>query len=99
MKKFLVLLLASVVSGFFLIACERGTVHAGREDNPNDYQPAPPKGEVTPETSSQAGTQAMTGELMRVDTAKKTISIRAENGMEQTFKYDDQTTVIGISDQ
>src|SRR5262245_27921729 len=96
MKKSIVFLLVSVLSGFFLIACQRGTtVHAGREENPSDYQPAPaPKGEVMP--PSQAGTQAMTGELMRVDRAKKTISIRAENGMEQTFKYSDQTTVVGI---
>src|SRR5262245_20446176 len=99
MKKYLIFLLVSVLSGFFLIACQRGgTVHAGREGNPSDYQPAPaPKGEVIPETPpGQAGTQAMTGALMRIDREKKTISIRAENGMEQTFKYDDRTTVVGI---
>ena len=39
------------------------------------------------------------GELLRVDMAGKTISVRVENGMEQTFKFDDNTTVMGLEGQ
>jgi len=39
------------------------------------------------------------GELHRVDLAGKTIAVRVENGMEQTFKFDDNTTVTGLEGQ
>ena len=41
----------------------------------------------------------MTGELLRVDMPAKTISVRADNGMEQTFKFDDNTMVMGLEGQ
>jgi hypothetical protein len=39
--------------------------------------------------------QEIRGELTRVDMAKKTLTVRVENGMEQTFKWNDQTSVQG----
>src|SRR2546425_4888823 len=53
----------------------------------------PPRSTLFPYTTlfrSEQG-QQMTGELQRVDMAAKTISIRVDNGMEQTFKFDDNT--------
>jgi len=41
----------------------------------------------------------MNGELQRVDMAAKTITIRVDNGVEQTFKFDDNTMVKGLEGQ
>jgi len=41
----------------------------------------------------------MAGELQKIDMAAKTISIRVDNGMEQTFKFDDTTMVTGLEGQ
>jgi len=111
MKKFLVFTLICMLSGLLSIACERQRgVQAGREETEQGrnetqqgrnetYPPRPaPKGEVTPgQTGAQA--QEMKGELTRVDWNNKTIAIRAENGMEQTFKFNDQTMVMGLENQ
>jgi len=86
-KKLLIFALICILSGFMSIACQREqTVEASGEQGRTDtYQPRPAsKGE------------AMSGELLRVDMGKKTFSIRAENGMEQTFKFSDQTSIEGI---
>jgi len=97
MKKFVILLFVCVLSAFLLLACERDQgVQAGSEQgNTGTYQPRPappPKGEVqqNPEIS---------GELQHVDMAAKTFSIRVDNGMEQTFKFDDTTMVMGLEGQ
>jgi hypothetical protein len=84
-----------LLSGLTTIGCERG-VRAGREERqePTTYQPRPaPLDQVEP----TAILQEAKGELMRVDTKNNTITVRAENGMEQTFKFDSQTTVHGLA--
>jgi hypothetical protein len=77
-----------VLSGFMLLACERSRgVYAGNDE----YQPQPaPKGEI------EITSHAMRGELARVDTAAKTVAIRLENGIVQTFTFDDNTSVRGL---
>jgi hypothetical protein len=94
MKGLLVFVLTCILSGFMSIACQREqTVEASRE--PDTYQPRPaPKKKVVPPDNTW--NQAMSGELLRVNIGKKTFSIRAENGMEQTFKFSDQTSIEGI---
>lgn len=97
MKKLFIFSLICILSGFLTVACERDRgVQAAREGGTDTYQPrhAPkgpaPKGEVMPDKNE------MKGELIRIDMAKKTITIRAENGMEQTFKFGDDTAVMGV---
>jgi hypothetical protein len=100
MKRLLVFVLTCILSGFMSIACQREqTVEASREPgSPDTYQPRPaPKKKVEPQDNTW--NQAMSGELLRVNIGKKTFSIRAENGMEQTFKFSDQTSIEGIGSQ
>jgi hypothetical protein len=78
-----------------LSGCQRDQgVQAGFEQGQTGtYQPRP-----APKTDTQQS-QEMTGELQRIDMAAKTISIRVDNGMEQTFKFDDNTMVMGLQGQ
>jgi hypothetical protein len=92
MKKFVILSFVCLLSVFMLVACQRDQgVQAGYEQGKTGtYQPRPAtKGEVEQNPE-------MNGELQRVDMAAKTISIRVDNGMEQTFKFDDNTMVMGL---
>lgn len=98
--KFLTFSLICVLS-LAVFACQRDEgVQAGREDSPEGYQPRPAP--VTP-TPGEPGATGVTvdnevkGELIRVSTSNKTIVIRLVNGMEQTVKYDDHTTVTGTN--
>lgn len=76
------------------IACERG-VRAGREEKRETYQPRPaPREEATPGAANRQN-QPMKGELTSVDTKNQTVTVRAANGMQQTFKVNDQTRVQG----
>ena len=81
------LFLSLVLSGLILIGCQRDRgVYAGNDE----YQPRPApveKKTVPPDIH---------GELIRVDVPKKTVLVRVENGMEQTFKFNDQTVVMGL---
>ncbi len=81
-----------ILSGALLAGCEpnRG-VRAGNEDT-DTYQPR----KAPAATASSDTQQDIRGELTRVDMAGKTIAVRVENGMEQTFKFDDQTMVTGL---
>jgi len=95
MKKFLVLSSICILAGFLMIGCQReqGVQAANEQNNTGTYQPRPaPKGEVEqkPETS---------GELQRVDMAGRTFIVRVDDGMEQTFKFDENTTVMGLENQ
>jgi hypothetical protein len=93
MKTFKVFSLICFLSGFIFIACQRDRgVHAGNADT--NYQPAP-----APPSEPRSSNDEIKGELLRVDTRDKTISVRVENGMVQTFKFDDDTGVIGLEDQ
>jgi hypothetical protein len=82
-------------------ACERDSdrsVLAGREQGPtatNQPRVAPELGPAAATSPGSAG-QDLRGELVRVNTGKKVIVLRGENGMEQTLKYDDGTTVSGV---
>jgi hypothetical protein len=71
-----------------LAACQRNnSVHAG---NDNDvYQPRPAVKKIV-------ANQEITGELVGVDTKKNTFVVRLDNGMEQTFQFDEQTSVAGL---
>jgi uncharacterized protein YcfL len=99
MKKLIILSFVCTLSVFMLVGCQRDEgVQAGNDQgNTGTYQPRPapaPKGEV-----QQGQGQEITGELQKVDMAAKTISIRVDNGMEQTFKFDDNTMVTGLEAQ
>jgi hypothetical protein len=78
-----------------LAACQRDQgVQAGSEGDTFQPRPAATEAEI-----GRAVNQEMKGELVRVDTAGKAIAIRVENGMWQTFKYDDSTVVEGLQEQ
>jgi uncharacterized protein YcfL len=97
MKKFIILSVVCILSVFMLVACQRDQgVQAGNEQGQTGtYQPRP-----APTTKDEGQQNAeMSGELQRVDMAAKTISIRVDNGMEQTFKFDDNTAVMGLEGQ
>jgi hypothetical protein len=106
MKRILAVSLMCAFSAFMLIACEREQgVQAGGEDSPGSYEPAPAPatpgatpgaGETGPGTGTMAGTE-IRGELVRVDMANKTLVVKAQNGMEQTLKFNDQTMVMGAA--
>ena len=75
-----------------LISCQRSRgVYAGSDDDIYHPRPAPKKARVLD--------QGMKGELLRVDTAHQTIVMRVENGMVQTFKFDDNTIIVGLENQ
>src|SRR5262249_15752121 len=94
MKKFVILSFVCVLSALVLVGCERnqGVQAAYEQGNTGTYQPRPappPKGEVQ-------RNDEMSGDLQRVSMAAKTFSIRVDNGMEQTFKFDNDTMVMGL---
>ena len=67
-------------------------VHASSEENPSGrtqtYAPLPP-------SPVHPANQPIQGELRRVNLGNRTFVIRLQNGMEQTFIFDDRTTVSG----
>lgn len=66
---------------------DRG-VYAGSDA----YQPRPAP------VLKKSAQQDIYGELRRMDLPKNTFVVRVENGMEQTFKFDDKTIVRGLGD-
>lgn len=78
-------------SGLVFVACQRDEgVRAARE---SDYQPRPaPKQEAEDDIENLE----LQGELVRIDTGRKIFTVRVENGMIQTFKFDSDTAVLGI---
>jgi len=105
MKKFVIFSFVCILSGLMLAACQREQgVQAGNDQGrTGEYQPrSAPTGEAEQRQAQQGQAQQgqeMTGELQRVDMAGKTISVRVDNGMEQTFKFDDNTMVMGLEGQ
>jgi hypothetical protein len=89
MKRLLVYSLICFLSGVVMISCER-SVKAGREE-PQEYQPRP-----APAEDRATAAKDVQGELISVDLKNNTIMIRAQNGMEQTFRFNDQTTMQGL---
>src|SRR5262249_62124590 len=95
MKTFKVFSLLCFLTGFIFIACQRDRgVQAGNDDT--TYQPAPAPPSEPPNASSS---DEIKGELLRVDTRDKTISVRVESGMVQTFRFNDDTYVAGLQNQ
>ena len=89
MKRLLVYSLICFLSGVMMISCER-SVKASREE-PQEYQPRP-----APAEDRATAVKDVQGELISVDLKNNTIMIRAQNGMEQTFRFNDQTTMQGL---
>jgi len=97
MRKFSLFAFVSILSGFMLVACERsGGVRAGNDSEDYKPRPAPQADTNVTGTTTTGLMQEMKGELVRVDTASKTVVVRLENGMVQTFKFDDNTMVSGL---
>jgi hypothetical protein len=92
MKRLLVYSLICFLSGVMLVSCEQG-VKAGREET-QTYQPRP-----APAEDRAAAIKDVQGELISVDMKNNTVMIRMENGMEQTFRFNDQTKVQGMEPQ
>lgn len=87
MKKFFMYFLFCLASGLMLVGCQRDRgVYAGNDD----YQPRPAP------AVQQKPKQDIEGELVRVNIPAKTFVVRVENGLEQTFKFDDTTEVMGL---
>ena len=105
MKKFVIFSFVCILSGLMLAACQREQgVQAGNDQGrTGEYQPrSAPTGEAEQSQAQQGQAQQgqeMSGELLRVDMPGKTISVRVDNGMEQTFKFDDNTMVMGLEGQ
>ena len=77
-----------LVSGLMLAACQRdNSVHAANDND--DYQPRPAVKKIV-------ANQEITGDLVGVDTKKNTLVVRLDNGLEQTFQFDEQTSVAGL---
>jgi hypothetical protein len=80
--------LVGFVSGVLLLiaSCERSpSVQAAREEMPSHQAQA-----------MVNSNKPIDGELLAVNLADKRIVIRVENGMAQTFEWDDQTEVTGL---
>jgi hypothetical protein len=100
MKRSIAFLLTGALSAFVLFACtQERRVQAGREDQnqpgrSDTYQPSTAPGSES--ARSGMAQQDIKGELRKVDMAKNTIVVRTDNGLEQTFRYTDNTTVSGL---
>ena len=96
MKRPIALILAAALSTFVLACKNEQRVQAGGEENqPGQAQTSQPlPGPTTGTTSATA--QDIQGELRSVNTSNMTFIVRTDNGMEQTFRYDDDTSVSGI---
>jgi hypothetical protein len=87
MKKFTAIFSMCVLSGFLLIGCERKQgVLAGNDGDIYKPRPAP-------------RTDEMQGELLRVNAPNRTVEVRLENGLGQTFRYDGNTVVSGLENE
>src|SRR5262245_26677477 len=90
MKKFTWFSLVCILSALMAFACQRDRgVYAGNESDTYQPRPAP----------VLTNNQEVKGELIRLDMAGKTIAVRVENGMEQTFKFDETTVLKGLEEQ
>ena len=89
MKKVTGFSLVCVLAALMLAGCERNQgVHAGNDE----YQPrsAPTREVPNP---------PIKGELTQINLDNKTMVVRLENGMVQTFKFDSDTAIVGLVNQ
>src|ERR1041385_41825 len=82
---------AALLSGAFMLAsCHKGdTVQA-------DYQPRPAPDAIAQMRVGKYGKREIQGQLRGVDVPRKTLVMRVENGMDQTFLWNDDTEVTGL---
>jgi hypothetical protein len=81
-------LLSLIPLALMLIGCQRDRgVYAGNDP----YQPRPKPAVKKPVRHD------IFGELVRLDLQKNIFVVRVETGMEQTFKFDDDTLVMGLN--
>jgi len=84
MKKFYVFFALCTLASWMLMGCQRNQgVFAGNDSSLYKPRPAPL-------------TDEMQGELLRVNGPGRTVELRVENGLIQTFKYDEHTEVSGL---
>jgi hypothetical protein len=81
------------ITAVMLTACERSGVYASSDAD--IYQPR----RVQVNKFYNKYRDEMKGELIRVDLTAKTIAVQIENGLVQTFKFDENTTVAGLENQ
>ena len=82
-------LLSLILPALVLIGCQRDRgVYAGNDT----YQPRPAPVQKKPVQPD------IFGELLRVEPPKNSFVVRVENGMEQTFQFDDNTLVRGLGE-
>ena len=88
MKRGIAFLAVPLMAGLMLSACQRdNSVHAGNDE----YLPRPA-------VKMKVENQEVPGELVRIDPRKKMFVVRVDNGMEQTFEFDEHTSVAGLDD-
>jgi hypothetical protein len=86
MKRGIGFLGVPLIAGLMLSACQRdNSVHAGNDE----YRPRPA-------VKKKVENQEVSGELVRIDPKKKMLVVRLDNGMEQTFGFDEHTSVTGL---
>jgi hypothetical protein len=86
MTRGIALLGVSLIAGMMLSACRRdNSVHAGNDE----YKPRPAVKKIVEN-------QEVSGELVSIDPKKKMLVVRLDNGMEQTFEFDEGTSVAGL---
>ena len=88
MKRGIGFLGVPLIAGLMLSACQPdNSVHAGNDE----YKPRPAIKKVVEN-------QEVSGELANIDPKKKMLVVRLDNGMEQTFEFDEHTSVAGLDD-
>jgi len=98
MKRLLICFSLCLVSGFMALDCHRRSgVHAGSGTGAVSNRERSPADTHDPGGAGGGANRAIACELMRVDMAGKTFSTRVHNGMVQTFKFDDRTSVEGLA--
>lgn len=93
MRNFCLFSLICVLSGAMLSACQRNEGVSANNQGSETYQPRVASKAPAADTPAN---KEIRGELVRVDNPRRTFTIRIENGMEQTFMFDDRTTVEGL---
>jgi glucose/arabinose dehydrogenase len=74
---------------------------AGSASTALAQDPAPPQDKATPapqeKAKDPAAAQSISGELVKVDTEKKVLSVKMSDGAEWAFDYTSQTEITGAN--
>src|SRR5262249_53766973 len=68
-------------------------------EQPSTPPPAQDPNAQSPAMSASAHAQKMSGELLSVDPTTKMLTIKADDGRESKFSYNDQTVISGVKEQ